>query len=51
MDHYRYTVRTKSEEDYVVNDEYLWNQEDYVGVIIPSDKMNFKVIEVEKDEE
>ncbi len=50
-DHYRYTVRTKSEEDYVVNDEYLWNQEDYVGVIIPSDKMNFKVIEVEKDEE
>ncbi len=50
-DHYRYTVRSKSEEDYVVNDEDLWNQEDYVGVIIPEDKIAYKLLEDEKDEE
>ena len=50
-DHYRYTVRTKSEEDYVVNDEDLWNQEDYVGVIIPMDKMTYKIVEGDADEE
>lgn len=50
-DHYRYTVRTKSEEDYVVNDEDLWNQEDYVGVIIPKDKITYRIIEEENNEE
>ncbi|MBE5945485.1 MAG: ABC transporter ATP-binding protein [Lachnospiraceae bacterium] len=50
-DHYRYTVRSKSEEDYVVNDEDLWNQEDYVGVIIPEDKISFRIIEDKADEE
>lgn len=50
-DHYRYTVRSKSEEDYVVNDEDLWNQEDYVGVIIPEDKISYRIIEDKEDEE
>ena len=50
-DHYRYTVRSKSEEDYVVNDEDLWNQEDYVGVIIPEDKISYRILEGKKDEE
>ncbi|MBE5944535.1 MAG: ABC transporter ATP-binding protein [Lachnospiraceae bacterium] len=44
-DHYRYTVRSKTEEDYVVNDEDLWNQEDYVGVIVPEDKMTYRLLE------
>ena len=44
-DHYRYTVRSKSEEDYVVNDEYLWNQGDYVSIVIPEDKLTYRVIE------
>lgn len=44
-DHYRYTVRSKSEEDYVVNDEYLWNQGDYVSIVIPEDKLAYRVIE------
>ncbi len=43
-DHYRYTVRSESEEDYVVNDEDLWNQEDYVSIIIPKDKVVYKII-------
>lgn len=31
-DHYSYTVRSESEEDYVVDDEYLWNEGDKVSV-------------------
>lgn len=44
-DHYRYTVRSKSEEDYIVDDEDLWNQEDYVSVTLPEDKYVFEIIE------
>ena len=40
-DHYSYTVRSASEEDYVVDDEYLWNQGDSVSVTLPGDKMKF----------
>lgn len=43
-DHYRYVVRSKSEEDYVVDDEYLWNQEDYVSVQIPKEKVSYKIL-------
>lgn len=50
-DHYRYVVRSKNEEDYVVNDEYLWNQEDYVGVIVPGDKISYRLVEEKADEE
>jgi len=39
-DHYSYTIRSKSENDYVVSDEYLWNQGDTVSVSIPKDKIN-----------
>ncbi|MBQ3515033.1 MAG: ABC transporter ATP-binding protein [Lachnospiraceae bacterium] len=38
-DHYKYTVRTKSEEDFIIDDEDLWNEDDYVSVIIPKDKI------------
>jgi spermidine/putrescine transport system ATP-binding protein len=43
-DHYSYTVRSESEEDYVVDDEYLWDQEDHVSVVIPKEKVSFKLI-------
>ena len=43
-DHYTYTVRTKSEEDYVVDDVDLWNQEDFVSLVIPEDKVSFRVV-------
>ncbi|MBR1853397.1 MAG: ABC transporter ATP-binding protein [Lachnospiraceae bacterium] len=44
-DHYSYTVRSKTEEDYVVDDEYLWNQGDFVGVEIPQDAVNYRLME------
>ncbi len=34
-DHYSYTVRSESENDYVVDDEDLWNQGDWVSVALP----------------
>ncbi len=43
-DHYTYTVRSKSEEDYVVYDADLWNQEDYVSLVIPEDKVAFRLV-------
>lgn len=43
-DHYRYTVRSKSEEDYIVNDVDLWNQDDFVSIIVSEDKIVYKVI-------
>lgn len=42
-DHYSYTVRSESEEDYVVDDEYLWNQGDFVGVVIDEDAIEVEI--------
>lgn len=38
-DHYSYIVRTEMDEDFIVDDEYLWNMDDYVSLIIPEDKV------------
>ena len=38
-DHYRYIVRTENEEDYVLDSEDMWNENDYVGLIIPANKI------------
>lgn len=39
-DHYRLIVRTdESEEDFVFRTDDLWNENDYVSVIIPKDKI------------
>lgn len=46
-DHYSYTVRSNTEEDYVVDDDYLWNQGDRVGVIIPEDSIEFSLLNSE----
>lgn len=43
-DHYSYTVRSESEEDYIVSDKDLWNQGDMVSVKLPVDKLLIKVI-------
>jgi len=40
-DHYSYVVRTDEDEDFIVSDEYLWNMDDYVSLIIPKDKFQF----------
>ena len=42
-DHYSYVVRTEQGYDLIVDDEYLWNMDDQVGLIMPEDKMKFTV--------
>lgn len=42
-DHYSYVIHTDLGQDFVVNDEYLWNMDDQVGLMIPKDKMKFTV--------
>lgn len=42
-DHYSYVIHTDIGQDFVVNDEYLWNMDDAVGLIMPVEKMTFTV--------
>ncbi len=42
-DHYSYTVRSKSDIDYVVDDEYLWNQGDYVSMELPKEAVRYEL--------
>ena len=42
-DHYSYVVRTDEDEDFIVHDEYLWNMDDFVSLIIPQDKIRFEL--------
>ena len=42
-DHYSYVIHTDLEQDFVVDDEYLWNMDDQVGLIMPVEKMKFTV--------
>ena len=42
-DHYSYVINTDFGQDFIVNDEYLWNMDDRVGLILPLDKMKFTV--------
>ena len=41
-DHYSYVIRTEYGHDLIVDDEYLWNMDDAVGLIMPEDKMKFQ---------
>ena len=42
--YYRYRVRSQSEEDYIVNDEYLWNVGDHVSVGLSKEKFVFELV-------
>ena len=42
-DHYSYVVRTDDEEDFIVDDEDLWNMDDRVSLIIPQDKIKYSI--------
>ena len=44
-DHYSYTIRSDSRFDYVVDDEYLYNQGDRVSINVPLDKLTFELVE------
>lgn len=43
-DHYSYTVRSKDEEDYIVDDEDLWNQDDMVSITADRSKVVYKLV-------
>lgn len=40
--HYNYTVRTATEEDFVLDEDDLWNEGDHVSLMIPSDQIILK---------
>ena len=42
-DHYSYVIRTEYGHDLIVDDEYLWNMDDAVGLIMLEDKMKFQL--------
>ena len=46
-DHYHYLIKTKSGYDYVLNDEYLWNENDYVSIVIPRDSIKLSLCDME----
>lgn len=43
-DHYKYKVRSKNDVDYYVDDEWLWNMNDYVSVVVPEEKRQFQLV-------
>lgn len=46
-DHYNYLIKTKSGYEYVLNDEYLWNENDYVSIVIPKEAIKLSFLEPE----
>ena len=40
-DHYSYVINTDLGQDFIVDDEYLWNMGDRVGLIMPVEKIHF----------
>lgn len=40
--HYNYTVRTSTEDDFVLDEDDLWNENDYVSLVIPRDEIRLK---------
>ncbi|MBN7772613.1 ABC transporter ATP-binding protein [Clostridium aminobutyricum] len=46
-DHYHYIARTKSGEDIHLHDQSLWNENDYVSIIIPKESIELSLKAVE----
>lgn len=42
-DHYQYIIRTEDEEDFVVDNEWTWNEQDIVSIKISPNKMKLKL--------
>ena len=42
-DHHSYVIRTEYGHDLIVDDEYLWNMDDAVGLVMLEDKMKFQL--------
>ncbi len=43
-DHYVYTIRSRNEVDYTVDDEWLWNIDDHVSVIVAESAIHVEVV-------
>ncbi|SDW60672.1 spermidine/putrescine transport system ATP-binding protein [Lachnospiraceae bacterium KHCPX20] len=43
-DHYMYIVRGDQDEEYYVDDEWLWNAGDRVSIVVPSDKLKLQLL-------
>ena len=41
--HYQVLIRTEDDEDFVVETEYTWNEDDRVSVNIPAEKIRLKL--------
>lgn len=42
-DHYQYIVRTENEYDFIFDDEDLWNENDFVSLVIPKENISLKL--------
>ena len=42
-DHYQYIVRTENEYNFIFDDEDLWNENDFVSLIIPKENISLKL--------
>ena len=42
-DQYQYIVRTENEYDFIFDDEDLWNENDFVSLIIPKENISLKL--------
>ncbi len=42
-DHYQYIVRTENEYDFIFDDQDLWNENDFVSIIIPKEKIKLSL--------
>ncbi len=42
-DHYQYIVRTENEYDFIFDDQDLWNENDFVSIIIPEEKIKLSL--------
>lgn len=40
--HYNYTVRTNTEDDFVLDEDDLWNEGDYVSLVIPAEEIRLR---------
>lgn len=43
-DHYNYRVVSKNNVEYSVDDEYLWNTDDYVSIVVPKEAFRFSLV-------
>lgn len=49
-DHYNYRVTGDNNEEYAVDDKWLWNVGDAVSVVVPPDRFRCRLVEAEEEE-